>query len=87
MTWHRYQVMLIQIRQPLSCECCIEDILTRFYSVAPYDVSPDSSTAQANPALVPYVPTGKEPEDIVSISTLLTRSIIRAQISMTATKN
>jgi hypothetical protein len=51
---------------PSHVSDCIEDILKRFYSVAPYDVSPDSSTAQANPALVPYVPTGKEPEDIVS---------------------
>jgi Tfp pilus assembly protein PilX len=45
---------------------CIEDILKRFYSVPPYETSPDPSSAKANPALEPYVPAGKTSADIVT---------------------
>jgi len=44
----------------------LSDTLKRFYSVSPYDVNPDPASAQANPALEPYVPSGKTPEDVLA---------------------
>jgi hypothetical protein len=46
----------------------IEDTLQRFYGIDPDDPTQtvDPTTAQANPALEPYVPSGKTSDDIVT---------------------
>jgi len=45
----------------------IEDTLQRFYGIDPADPAQtvDPTTAQANPALEPYIPSGKTSEDVV----------------------